>query len=202
MATSREQLDTENQSLIDLWGRYFTDIDAGADIFSDNAVYDSSDSMYTTESQRADRGGEKTRPTVRTRQGLISSRVTEMNKVVRLNQGGVGNIIGSSKTIQLFSSQEPYIKNEHRPANRMRGVIDRISGEQTFTTGKVRYMIDHWERIAQRVVEQGRGIGKKDNLPGTDHVAPNAAGQTTPNRYKHRGGYRRSYLTNIDNLDF
>jgi hypothetical protein len=199
VATSREQLDTENQSLIDLWGRYFTDIDVDADIFSDNAVYDSSDSMYTTDSQRVSQGGGKTRPTVRTRQGLTSTRVTEMNKVVRLNQGGVGNIVGSNKTIQLFSSYDPYIKNEHRPENRMRSIINRITGEQTFTSGAVQYMIDHWERIAQSAVQQGRGVGKKDNLPGSDHVAPNAAGQTTPNRYKHRGGYRRSYLTNIDN---
>ena len=219
MATTRKKLDTQGLALIDLWSHHFTDIQDASDIFSDSTAYDTNDSIYTDEREtynsRDEMVLESSNPTVRKHNGLTHTRVAEMNRIVRLNQSGEGRSVNNKKTLQLFNSSKPYKRNEHQPSNPWKSVYDPISKESETVRGKIRYMIDHWERIAKVSVEQAAPIGtthaqlqnsySNDNdlnlstLPGSDHSAYSAAGQTGPNRYRFGGGYRRSFLQNTDN---
>ena len=201
MATVRQQLDTRNQTLRELWKDHFENINDQSSVYSSDDIYDESESIYTTESggYLGISTGSSIRPTVRRRGGISQSRVTEMNKVLRLNQSGVGKNVGDQKTIQLFNSNATYKKNEHSGRRVRRSVYDPITQEQDHVRTLIRYMIDHWDRIAQVSVQEGAPIGISTNLPGSNHTQRSAAGVSTPNRFRFGAGYKRLFLTSVDN---
>jgi hypothetical protein len=213
MATTRENLDVENQTLIQLWANYSDVINDDSDIFDDTHVYDDDDTMYVDDRYNWNKHKyEDINPRIRRyRRGLEQSRVTKMNVIVDQNQRGIGRKVGNNKNIQLFNSSYEYPKNEVKRKNVRRNAYDPITKEQNFVTGKIRYMIDHWDKIVSVAHQEGAAIGstnragqgdsdlKLHNLPGTDHTDTSAAGTSTPNRFKFGRGYRKLFLNSIDN---
>jgi hypothetical protein len=213
MATVRQQLDTKSTTLLELWTNHFDEINDQSSIFDSAREYDTSDTIYVDERFNGYRS-EYQDPKVKNRVGLSRSRVTEMNKIVRLNQTGVGKNVGDQKTIQLFNSNQKYNHNEQRSRVVTKNVYDPITQEQNRVRATISYMINHWDNIAKVSVDSGAPIGtttinmqtyqgdsnlKLHNLPGSNHTENGAAGTSGPNRFRIGAGYKRLFLRTVDN---
>ena len=194
MPTARENLEVKNKVLVELWNDYYNLLTKDNDVFSSSFEYQDT-SLYDNDTleeffANADRVGAKFK---------------EIQSTLKRNQNGVGRVRDGKETVQLFNSKKPY---GQKSGYTFTSVFNPLTNFQNIVQGKIKYMIDHWNQKASIAVQEGAPIGTTkgpsilgdsnvniNNMPGSNHQQPNAAGRALPNRYKQGSGYKRKFLT-------